>query len=294
MADPSVAAAGAVAKATDETAAEAGKVAGNLLMRLLGPSADVVGADWAEKLRQRNLATLLRKTDKRAEREGAEDPGHATPRLAASTFEIAQYSDDEIISEYLSGALASSRAPGGGDDSGMPWSATISRMSRHQLRLHYLIYASTRSSLIALEKERTNELHQTDVMLATADVIARMGLNTTTWHRFTDAIDGLLREDLIDDTWGYAIGPLDHLAKQQRQYGAELTADFPSGIRVAISVHGIRLFLWGMGRGDGSIEQFIDPSVDLSPIEDQPDVARVRAGVYSNYWTQAAAQTEIR
>ncbi|WP_146245793.1 MULTISPECIES: DUF4393 domain-containing protein [unclassified Curtobacterium] len=277
--------AGAVARATDEAAAEGAKVAGNLLTRLLGPSADVVGADWAEKLRRHNLERLLKKTQTHADRDGASEPGFATPRLAASTFEVAQYADEEIISEYLSGVLSSSRNPTGGNDSGIPWSAIISRMSSDQLKLHYLIYSSCREDLIQLGKDKANQLHQTDILLATEDVFARLELNRANFYRLSDAIDGLMREGLIDSTFGYAFGPIAVLAEQQRKYGNSLAADFASGIRLSISIHGIRLFLWGLGRGDGLVDQYIDKNVALAPADAQPNLLPVRGGAYANYWT---------
>ena len=136
---------GSVAKIVDANSAEAAKVGGRLWMLLLGPSAKVVGDDWAERLKQRALQQLLRKTQKRA--EGIDDPGFTTPRLAAATFEAAQYADDEIVAEYLSGVLSSSRAPDGGNDEGLPWSAVIARLSTRQLRLHYLVYATARQAI---------------------------------------------------------------------------------------------------------------------------------------------------
>lgn len=111
----------------EKVADSAAKETGGLLTRLLGPSADVIGQDWAERLRQTNMARLLKKTEKLAAGKG--DPGWAQPRVANAVFEAAQYANDEIVTDYLSGVLASSREPDGGTDDALPWSSLVSRLS---------------------------------------------------------------------------------------------------------------------------------------------------------------------
>lgn len=282
--EPSTAA--AVVKATDDAAAEASKTASNLLLRLLGPSADVVGHDWAEKLRQRNLKRLMEKTQKRSESES--DPGFTKPRLAASTFEIAQYADDEIVTEYLSGVLGSSRAPDGGHDGGIPWSALISRLSTDQLKLHYLLYASVRDSVVASTPSRMGEAHGTDVVLPLLPVIASIGLpHEEANTRLSDSLNGLMREGLVDANSGYSYGPVEQVRRNSRTYGAELKLPYTHAIRLALSIHGISLFMWGLGAGAASTDKYADSSFQLKLVDEDDQLQPVEnAGIYARFWIQ--------
>ncbi|WP_162564347.1 MULTISPECIES: hypothetical protein [Microbacterium] len=141
MSDPiSGVAIGALAKAADSTSAEAAKTAGGLLTRLLGPSADVIGNGWADSIRRRNTARVLEKAVKKVEAHGHHD--NASLRLVASTLAASEFADNEIVAEYLSGVLASGAAEGGADDSGLQWTAMISRLSSLQLRAHFAIYVA--------------------------------------------------------------------------------------------------------------------------------------------------------
>jgi hypothetical protein len=267
-----------VAKAVDSAAAEGSKVAGNILTRLLGPAADVVGADWAERLKRRNLAKLLDKTQRR-EAE-ANISGFTTPRLAAATFEAAQYADDEIVTEYLSGVLSSSRAPDGGDDGGLPWSAVIAQLSTLQLRLHYFIYANARP-FIASQGDNLWEAKNLSILMPIAALFGEVGLDPaigSDWSRFEDATGGLARQGLMGN--GLAHGPAEYLAKSLNDHRPFLTnrgrrrrLSSPTDgdvVLLPVTAHGISLFLWGVGRGAESLALYMDESVALGLV-DPPD-----------------------
>lgn len=277
----SVGAASSASKTLDATSAEAAKVANNLLTRLLGPSADLVGAQWAEALRQKNLERLLRKTEKRA--GATNNPGIANPRLASQVFEAAQFADDEVVAEYLSGVLASSRDTEGRNDSGVGWSALVNRMSSDQLKLHYLVYASTRSSLIDFGPENANALNEEELLLDLNAILANMRIETSDGiNRFADALDGLMREGLIDDT--YAYGPIDSITESRGKHGKYLHTPIKFGLHVGATIHGIRLFLWGMGLGRGSVDQYLDGAVVMEPAEVEGSLKLVEAGAYRKLW----------
>jgi len=290
--DPITLGAGALVRAADSTAQEAGKLSANLLGRLLGPSADVIGEDWAQRLRQRNLARLLAKADKRT--DGSPEPGYTTPRVAAAAFESAQYADDEIVSEYLSGVLASSRAPDGGTDAGVPWASLISRLSSDQLRLHFLVYSSARSPLIAdvltstatIRGDEVNSIHGQDILLPLDELVDRMQLGAQVNTRFSDAIDGLMREDLISSSYSY--GELAHVESSSVKHGGRLDAPFDRGLRVGVTIHGIRLFIWGLGRGGSNVNEYLSPGADMGLADPEPGLEPLKNTVlYARSWRDA-------
>jgi hypothetical protein len=55
-------------------------------------------------------------------------------------FKMRPLRDNEVLVEYLSGVLASSRTSDGQDDSGISWSSLLSTMSSVQIRAHFLLY----------------------------------------------------------------------------------------------------------------------------------------------------------
>jgi hypothetical protein len=63
-------------------------------------------------------------------------------------FEHDSHADEDIVVEYVSGVLASSRTEEGRDDRGVGWSSPVARMSCDQLRLHYVLYSNARAVLL--------------------------------------------------------------------------------------------------------------------------------------------------
>lgn len=254
-----------VAKETDAATSEAAKSARSLLTRLLGPSADVIGAHWAERLRERTLARLTDKTEKRAQlqRAAGQSPGIANARVVAEVFTSAQFSDSEVVAEYLSGVLASSRDAEGKNDAGVTWSSLISRLSTDQLKLHYFVYASARQRFIGKDLYSPHEVHNVEVVLDSEPFAAAADMSAV---EFSDAIDGLMREGLIGDSYRY--GPSKFLFERERAR-PNTSIHYPnaSGLRVRLTVHGVRLFTWGTGYGDRGIEAYADPSINLGAVD---------------------------
>jgi len=279
--EPSVPMSVKAAEVTDVAAKEAVKVAGGLMVDLFGPSAKVMGQHWAARLQERNLAVLLRKTQARAK---GDDPGIANTRVAAHAFEAVSYANDEVVAEYLSGVLASSRSESGSDDTGLPWSSLIARLSSDQLRLHYFIYGSARQALIreaAAESADANSLNGTDVLVPLEPAYA---LCDAVFSRMTDAVDGLVREGLLAGS--YSWGQQEHLLNATPHYGDVLDLPWEQAMRVGVTVHGMRLFLWGLGHGDKHTDAYVDASVDLSASEDGDDVAPLAEGLlYRDCWS---------
>ncbi len=258
---------GAAAKAvasTDKMAGAAAEESRWFFRKLFGPMAEVMGEHWADRLRERNLRRLREKTEarQREAEKGGVDPGVANPRVASQVFEAAQYSDQEVVAEYLSGVLASSRDATGKSDNGVAWSGLVSRLSSDQLRLHYQIYASLRPVVIRASIKNMNGLHNRKVLMPLDAVYAQGGF--ASHAAFSDAIDGLMREGLIGE--GYSYGPI---ATVQASLVTGQSIHYPlnTAMAVNLSVHGVRLFLWGLGAGSLLSEAYLDASLVLQPVD---------------------------
>lgn len=255
------------------------------LDNVLGPWSKRIGKQWDERLRDHNLKRLLLKSERRMIADGR--GGFASPRVAAKAFETVQYADDEMVAEYLSGVLASVRSPDGRNDAGIAWASLIARLSSDQLRLHYIIYSSSRACLIDSKPEHAKRLHNIEVLLPLDAVTERFMPDTeppADWKtRFEDAADGLMREGLIGDN--YRFGQLDGLLTDARRGTFRLVAPFENGFTFKTSIHGIRLYLWGLGHGEGTIDQYIDRAVELRTAEDQPSLTPIDSGgIYERFW----------
>ncbi|MCH6229341.1 hypothetical protein MK786_01125 [Microbacterium sp. CFH 31415] len=245
----------------EKMADSAAKETGGLITRLFGPSADVIGNNWAERLRERNLDKLLRKTEKRA--AGKADPGIANPRVASQVFEAAEYADAEVVSEYLSGVLASSRTPDGSSDRGVSWVALIRRLSSDELRLHYVIYASARQILLEQGFEQTGSAHNIEVVLPLRDLAASTQM---THRRIGESVEVLMREGLLGDA--YRLGPRDFAFENElKRDNVEVVYPEVPALRVRVTVHGFALFAWGNGEGELSKGAYLDPTVEMGPID---------------------------
>lgn len=279
---------GAAAKAvanTDKVAEAAAEESRWFFRKLFGPMAEVMGDHWADRLRERNMRRLREKTEARqreAEAKGI-DPGVANPRVAAQVFEAAQYSEQEVVAEYLSGVLNSSRDSTGRSDTGVAWSGLISRLSSDQLKLHYVIYASVRRSLSQSSVKDANKLHGERVLLPLSAVIEVVDFDTPV--AMSDAINGLMREGLIADEYGY--GPTATVLEKLHRPGLSYAPSH--ALRVTLTVHGVRLFLWGLGAGDLMNDAYLDPTIVLEPVDaaDMPSVV-APAGLIEDFETSTS------
>ena len=295
---------GAVAKAGEvsmKVADSAAKETGGLLSRLLGPSADVLGQDWAERLRQKNMSRLLNKTEKHA--EGKTDPGWAQPRVANAVFEAAQYANDEIVTDYLSGVLASARAPEGGADDALPWSALVSRLSALQLRAHYVIYLNLRQLLRANDTvTRLYQFPSRAVAFPMSTFLQAVGLDPEgdDFDRMSDALFGLRQEDLIDD---FAYGSRDFFTEHDRKERQEfkflahrkLETPFEEVLQINFSNFGVQFFLWGLGFGMAHDTDYIDPERDFALHDPDPSLSTEPLqgiGFIDDYWVEIEAEVD--
>lgn len=263
----------AAAAQNDAVAAEGAKLGA----RLFGPIFDEKGRQWAEGSRQKHLLKTMQKADRRAV---GDNPGTIPLRLAEPVLRAAEYAENEVITEYLSGVLASSRSPTGGDDRGIGYASLIARLSSDQLRLHYLIYASLRPTLCATHETVATKFHQTSWMFdqgmlarAFTEVVADRD------EVMAAAIDGLLQEDLIGPSysWGSRAEMEEDLDPRMM-----LATDWDPVASISISVHGMRLFMWAMGAGSHRLDNFLDPAVFIGLVEPDPTLPLVPTTSWSD------------
>lgn len=168
--------------------------------RLVGPSLDLLGERIKNGLvnRKSNISKVAARADVKAD---TSEPGAIPPRVAAEVFDKAQWADDEFVTEYLSGMLASARTPEGTDDSAVSWTALVGRMSSDQLRLHYALYSAVRQRVVGIATENLSDWESKGVLVGYMDLIAKsLAWDGETFKaRLVEAGIGLEREGLISD-----------------------------------------------------------------------------------------------
>jgi hypothetical protein len=140
---------------------EAAKAGGGVLTRLLGPTMDLMGAQMANAYERRNVRRVVDLADKKSRGDAN---GAIAPRLASAVLEAAEYADNAMVAEYLSGVLASSRSSDA-DDRGLAWTALIGRLPTDQMLLHYGLYQETRRLWINRALEATSDISEVRIFV---------------------------------------------------------------------------------------------------------------------------------
>lgn len=272
----------AVAKST-------GEATGGLVKQALGPAAEALGRHWGQLAEERLGARRLAIKAKRTREELGRTDGYSL-RVTAQAVDAVAYSDDEMVTEYLSGVIASASGPA--DDRGVSWTSLISRLSADQLCLHYVLYSTARPLFAQQGYESATEVHRKFVLTPLDEVFASVGAGRPDLggQRFQDALHGLMREGLVAE--GYSYGPVSGLSDFEHSYKAkthDLRAPFDAGIGWGATVHGVELFLWGLGHGADSSDIYLSADVPLTITEDEamtPPPVVQGTGLFSSFWVE--------
>lgn len=116
----------------------------DLVNKLLGPSCEYLGDKIKDKIVHKgleNIENIFRKACKKLGNK-INEPGKVNSRILQSILTTGSFCEDELIQEYLAGALALSRTKDGTDDSVIGVIKIIESLSTTDLRLHYILYTS--------------------------------------------------------------------------------------------------------------------------------------------------------
>jgi hypothetical protein len=236
----------AASKATDQV--------GPLLQRALGPSADVIGEHWAAKLRDR-FAKTRRVVDVANRRiRDSDHQGRVPPRVANRVFEESEYCDDELVTEYLGGVLASSKTSLDMADLGNTYASYVAHLAVDHLRAHYYIYAE----LQRVAHGKTVRWPFRSEVAEAASLLIPFGV------AFRDFCPSSDYEDLLSILWWLQREQL--LLLRELGVSSTLARAFDGvqadGVVVQPTALGVELFMWGLGRGARKISRYLsdDPS----------------------------------
>ena len=141
--------------------AAAGLLALDPVKKLLGPTADFLGAELAAYTRRR--LSHAEKIIEIAAEHVVNDSSTASvsPRVLLAALDEGSKVESEIAQKYFGGVLASSRSENGEDDGAIIFTSILSTMSAAQIKLHCALYAALRLRWRGSKEQLGNEAGRT-------------------------------------------------------------------------------------------------------------------------------------
>jgi hypothetical protein len=233
-------------------------VAKDVVIRLLGPTADFLGTEMKEFAQRRKEAVgrIFRNAAKKAQGR-LDEPGAVLPRVLRDIVNQGSFQDDDLAVDYFGGALASSRTTLNRDDRSATFTGLVSRLSTYQIRSHFISYHILRSLFLSKHDDKFGQGRR------------RKGLAT-----FIPFPVYVATMDFTNEKRGQAAGIIEHtfwgLHKENLigdfEYGNKLTsfAHLDNGIVFEPSVLGAELFLRAHGIQAASAGDILSPDLKLS------------------------------
>jgi hypothetical protein len=220
----------------------------DILTKILGPTADYIGGEIKGLVEKCNInLDNIFKIAKKKLGARLEEQGSVNPRILKDIINEGRFSDDELMSEYYGGILASSKCRNGRDDRGVVHLSTIRQLSVYQLRLHYLFYSLIRRNFLGssikfgLISERPKlRLY---IPLSVYNAAMQFTGNEDSMKIIPHSVSGLIRHELIGEFRFY--GELQDI-KEYYSGASEY------GLILEPSLLGAELFFWGEGIPDAT------------------------------------------
>jgi hypothetical protein len=239
-----------------------------LLIKLLGPSADYVGGevkDFVEKCNINLDGIFAKAASKLGNR--LDDDGAVSPRVLKHVVDEGRFCEDNLTAEYYGGILASSKNRIARDDRGVTLLAQVKDMSVYQLRLHFVAYMIFHR---LFQNEDLNLADENDcskmrvfipmsIYKEAMDFQAGEDINAILAH----CLFGLGKHNLINN---FASGNAEFLQKQNK-------AISESGLLLTPTLPGAELFLWAIGLPGASGRELLK-----ARIEGDVDGVKIPAG----------------
>lgn len=232
-----------------------------ILVKMLGPSADYVGGELKNLVQKCNVnldAIFIRAKKKLGPR--IDVPGIVNPRVLKHILDEGRFCEDSIVADYYGGVLASSKSDVDRDDRGVAILASIKALSVYQLRLHYLFYSVVYNIYNGKGRELgvDSDLMSVYIPASVYEKVMDFAQLEIAGVIRSHSVEGLARLGLISAKYHY--GSKEHLDKL-------LPGAPEGGLIMNPSVYGAEVFLWGQGVKGAAGQDLVRPKTKLSPPE---------------------------
>lgn len=231
----------------------------DIIIKLLGPSADYLGEQGKLLIQksQTNIKNIFNHSIKLLG-DKIETKGNVSPRILKEIINEGAYCDDEIVTEYFGGVLASSRSGIERDDRGLTMTSIIKSMSTYQLRAHYIFYSLIKNFYngCSLNLGHFDDRRKLGVFIPTNSICKSMQTSKTENIQiiFSHILSGLDRYRLIHSK--YAIGDPEFV----QPYYEEAKEN---GLFVAPTIFGFELYMWAHGIADKPVQTFLNKELEI-------------------------------
>ncbi|MFH1738564.1 MAG: hypothetical protein ABIH23_06115 [bacterium] len=230
-----------------------GNLAKDLIMKLLGPTADYLGGEmkgYAEK-GLHNLNNIFSRAIKRLGTK-IDEPGRVPPKVLKSVLTDGYFCEDPLTAEYFAGVLAASRSEIERDDRGTTFAQLIGRLSTYQIRTHYILYSLSKCVdwPLPFTPLSSQKGHEPRMYMSLNAYSAALGLaqDENPLNTVAHSLHGLAREDLV---FHIVYGEKEDLGLIQVE---------SDGLVAGLSPLGVQFFCWAHGRSDiWDINDFLSP-----------------------------------
>lgn len=231
----------------------------DLLVKILGPSADYLGGEIQGLVQKCNI-NLDNIFTKAIVKLGTrlESTGQVNSRVLKHIIDEGRFCEDELTAEYYGGILASSKTDTGRDDRGIAIVSTINVLSTYQIRSHYLFYYLFHQFYSNVSVSLGTDRHKLKIYIPGSVYGAAMDFSSDedSAKILAHCVGGLARHGLIHEN--YIIGSQEFIKKHYK--------DAPEqGLIVAPTVEGAEVFLWGLGRQGATGYELTEGLVEIEP-----------------------------
>lgn len=223
-------------------------------IKLAGPTFDYVGEGIKNSIEKKfkNISNIMIKGTKKLGDKIYTD-GQVNPRILKEIIEEGSYVEEEIVAEYFSGILVSSRCIEGKDDRGLFMLSLLKGMSACDILIHCILYKT-------IKEEYNNSKYQIGdpkdrIKMKTfipyvelVNSLKSIKLNCEYETVIVDTMFILSQYDLIDSEW--LLSPKENIEKQTKGKANQ------DGLWFTPSALGARLMLWAYGYGSTSNKNF--------------------------------------
>ncbi len=225
-----------------------------LLLRVLGPAADVAGERLAASAKR-----IFERADKKISFHNIPTENRVSDSIVHQLAYDWIYNEEEIFAEYYGGVLASSKQ--GQNDLGKSIGHTINRLSAYALRFHFIIYNVMRNTFLGkninIDDDRYCSLCHIFIKKTDMDRAMIFSKNDEKYisEIYSSCLTSLAREGLLYGQYSYG---------QNLDINSVFTMPEP-GFVVGPSSPGASLLLWAAGYGLQPGKNIFSPDIELSP-----------------------------
>lgn len=224
----------------------AAKSVGGVLDKLLGPTAEIMGQQLADRYTRRLNAQRV--ITRAAERTDLASEGAIPARVAVDLLEQAQWAENEFLAEYLSGVLASARTVDGTNDESISWTTLVGRLSSDQLALHWVLYSGFQKLVRDTDREHLWDWTRRQLIVDYWTLLETLGwpLYEDELPRLMESAYGLRRENLLADL---THGDGEYLRTSVSWTRGKRLNENKGYLSFKVTADGIGLLLRGVGQG---------------------------------------------